>query len=86
MQDVHKRFRTESHSYATPRFNERFPLSLASCEICIVMNDEFQILPISSHLKNITAVPVQEVKIFLDQFGHEFFCLLISTYCLDSRH
>ncbi|KAF3620548.1 N-acetyltransferase 10 [Capsicum annuum] len=58
--DVHKRFRTESHSYATPRFNERFPLSLASCEICIVMNDEFQILPISSHLKNITAVPVQE--------------------------
>ncbi|PHT39483.1 UPF0202 protein [Capsicum baccatum] len=58
--DVHKRFRTESHSLATPRFNERFALSLASCETCIVMNDEFQILPISSHLKNITAVPVQE--------------------------
>ncbi|KAM3341778.1 hypothetical protein P3S68_026744 [Capsicum galapagoense] len=58
--DVHKRFRTESHSYATPSFNERFTLSLASCETCIVMNDEFQILPISSHLKNITAVPVQE--------------------------
>ncbi|PHT98849.1 UPF0202 protein [Capsicum chinense] len=60
--DVHKRFRTESHSYATPRFNERFTLSLASCETCIVMNDEFQILPISSHLKNITAVPVQEAS------------------------
>lgn len=58
--DVHDRFRTESHSYTTPRFNERFVLSLASCETCIVMNDEFQIPPISSHLKNITAVSVQE--------------------------
>ncbi|MCD7470158.1 hypothetical protein HAX54_009819 [Datura stramonium] len=58
--DVHNRFRTESHSHATPRFNERFVLSLASCETCIVMNDKFGIQPISSHMKNITAVPVQE--------------------------
>nr|XP_016509367.1 PREDICTED: RNA cytidine acetyltransferase 2-like [Nicotiana tabacum] len=58
--DVHDRFRTESHSQATPRFNERFILSLASCESCIVMDDELNILPISSHMKSITAVPVQE--------------------------
>lgn len=58
--DVHSRFRTESHSQATGRFNERFILSLASCETCIVMDDEFNILPISSHMKRITAVPVQE--------------------------
>ncbi|CAN4106440.1 unnamed protein product [Withania somnifera] len=58
--DVHSRFRTESHSQATGRFNERFILSLASCETCIVMDDELNILPISSHMKKITAVPVQE--------------------------
>ncbi|KAK4366831.1 hypothetical protein RND71_014711 [Anisodus tanguticus] len=60
LQDVHSRFRTESHSQATGRFNERFILSLASCETCIVMDDELNILPISSHMKKITAVPVQE--------------------------
>ncbi|XP_055833006.1 RNA cytidine acetyltransferase 1-like [Solanum dulcamara] len=58
--DVHSRFRTESHSQATGRFNERFILSLASCETCIVMDDELNILPISSHTRRITAVPVQE--------------------------
>ncbi|KAJ8544107.1 hypothetical protein K7X08_028618 [Anisodus acutangulus] len=58
--DVHSRFRTESHSQATGRFNERFILSLASCETCIVMDDELNVLPISSHMKKITAVPVQE--------------------------
>ncbi|KAG5613420.1 hypothetical protein H5410_024701 [Solanum commersonii] len=58
--DVHGRCRIASHSHATPRFNERFVLSLASCETCIVMNDEFQILPLSPHLRNITASPVQE--------------------------
>ncbi|KAL3613465.1 hypothetical protein CASFOL_042728 [Castilleja foliolosa] len=58
--DVHERFRTESHSQATGRFNERFLLSLASCKSCIVMDDELNILPISSHMKSITQIPVQE--------------------------
>ncbi|XP_024980530.1 RNA cytidine acetyltransferase 2-like isoform X3 [Cynara cardunculus var. scolymus] len=58
--DVHERFRTESHSLATGRFNERFLLSLASCESCIVMDDELNILPISSHMKSVTPVPVEE--------------------------
>ncbi|GER47563.1 tRNA(Met) cytidine acetyltransferase TmcA [Striga asiatica] len=58
--DVHERFRTESHSQAAARFNERFLLSLASCKACIVMDDELNILPISSHIKSITAIPVQE--------------------------
>ncbi|GFP93320.1 upf0202 protein at1g10490 [Phtheirospermum japonicum] len=58
--DVHERFRTESHSQATGRFNERFLLSLASCKSCIVMDDELNILPISSHVKSITQIPVQE--------------------------
>lgn len=51
--DVHERFRTESHSEATGRFNERFLLSIASCKACVVMDDELNILPISSHMKSI---------------------------------
>ncbi|XP_009339476.2 LOW QUALITY PROTEIN: RNA cytidine acetyltransferase 1 [Pyrus x bretschneideri] len=58
--DVHDRFRTESHSKATGRFNERFLLSLASCKSCVVMDDELNILPISSHVRSIIPVPVKE--------------------------
>ncbi|XP_058006358.1 RNA cytidine acetyltransferase 1 isoform X2 [Hevea brasiliensis] len=58
--DVHERFRTESHSEAAGRFNERFLLSLASCKACVVMDDELNILPISSHIRSITPVPVKE--------------------------
>ncbi|EXB24806.1 hypothetical protein L484_005185 [Morus notabilis] len=60
VQDVHERFRTESHAEPTGRFNERFLLSLASCKACIVMDDELNVLPISSHMKSITPVPVKE--------------------------
>ncbi|KAG6775480.1 hypothetical protein POTOM_018936 [Populus tomentosa] len=58
--DVHERFRTESHFRASGRFNERFLLSLASCKACVVMDDELNILPISSHIRSITPVPVKE--------------------------
>ncbi|KAF5950828.1 hypothetical protein HYC85_012821 [Camellia sinensis] len=47
--DIHERFRTESHSEIVPRFNERFLLSLAACTACLVVDDELNILPISSH-------------------------------------
>lgn len=58
--DVHDRFRTESHSQATGRFNERFLLSIASCKACVVMDDELNVLPISSHIRSIKPVPVEE--------------------------
>ncbi|GAA0146893.1 RNA processing factor [Lithospermum erythrorhizon] len=58
--DVYKNFRTESHLQLTARFNERFVLSLASCKACIVMDDELNILPISSHMKSITLVSARE--------------------------
>ncbi|KAK9271864.1 hypothetical protein L1049_002229 [Liquidambar formosana] len=58
--DVHERYRTESHTEAAGRFNERFLLSLASCKACVVMDDELNILPISSHIRSITPVPVKE--------------------------
>ncbi|KAF2076961.1 hypothetical protein CYY_001737 [Polysphondylium violaceum] len=54
--DVHSRFRTEnSKSEVVCRFNERFLLSLAKCDHCLVMDDELNILPISSSSRQIEA-------------------------------
>jgi N-acetyltransferase 10 len=57
--DVHSRYRTESHSEIVPRFNERFILSLSSCKSCVVMDDQLNILPISSHISNLEPVPAR---------------------------
>jgi N-acetyltransferase 10 len=46
--DVHSRYRTESHRQTEPRFNERFILSLSSCEQCLIVDDQLNILPCSS--------------------------------------
>lgn len=62
-QDVHSRFRTESHSEVVPRFNERFILSLASCRSCAVVDDRLNVLPLSSHALKIEAVPAS-VRVF----------------------
>ncbi|KAG0484369.1 hypothetical protein HPP92_008448 [Vanilla planifolia] len=58
--DVHDRFRTESHSKAVARFNERFLLSIASCKACLVVDDELNVLQISSHFRSIQPVLVEE--------------------------
>ncbi|PIO77738.1 hypothetical protein TELCIR_00152 [Teladorsagia circumcincta] len=55
--DVHNRYRTESHTEIVARFNERFILSLASCKDIVVVDDQLNILPISSHIT--TLEPVQ---------------------------
>ncbi|KAK3103722.1 hypothetical protein FSP39_021375 [Pinctada imbricata] len=59
--DVHTRFRTEAHRDVIGRFNERqdtvFLLSLSSCPGALVMDDQFHILPISSHMLGIQPVP-----------------------------
>ncbi|XP_066383402.1 RNA cytidine acetyltransferase 1-like isoform X1 [Miscanthus floridulus] len=81
--DVHERFRTESHTQAAARFNERFLLSIASCKACVVMDDELNILPISSHMKFIQPVTnnedseglskrERELKDLKDQFREDF--------------
>ena len=54
--DAHARFRTEAHVEVTPRFNERFILSLASCASCLVVDDELNVLPISSHIRSIKPI------------------------------
>jgi len=47
-QDVHARYRTDSHASVVPRFNERFILSLGSCDDCLILDDELNVLPIST--------------------------------------
>ncbi|XP_072031061.1 RNA cytidine acetyltransferase-like [Amphiura filiformis] len=55
--DVHSRYRTEAHQDVVGRFNERFLLSLSSCKKCMVLDDQLNILPHSSHILTITPVP-----------------------------
>ena len=59
-QDVHSRFRTEAHNDVIARFNERFILSLASCESCLVVDDELNVLPISAHARKLAPVDVAD--------------------------
>ncbi|VDD92139.1 unnamed protein product [Enterobius vermicularis] len=51
--DVHKRYRTDSHTEIVARFNERFILSLTSCRNCAVVDDRLNVLPLSSHVSKI---------------------------------
>uniref|UniRef100_A0A5K3F4M6 RNA cytidine acetyltransferase n=3 Tax=Mesocestoides corti TaxID=53468 RepID=A0A5K3F4M6_MESCO len=50
--DVHARYRTEAHTDVVCRFNERFLLSLAQNRRCIVLDDRWNILPISKKVIN----------------------------------
>lgn len=54
--DIHSRYRTEAHDDVVARFNERFILSLGSCESCLVIDDELNVLPISGG-KKVKALP-----------------------------
>jgi len=54
--DVHSRYRTEAHNDVVARFNERFVLSLGSCESCLFVDDELNVLPISGG-KNVKPLP-----------------------------
>ncbi|KAI9836538.1 MAG: N-acetyltransferase 10, partial [Sclerophora amabilis] len=54
--DIHSRYRTEAHDDVTARFNERFILSLGSCESCLVVDDELNVLPVSGG-KNVKPLP-----------------------------
>ena len=56
--DVHSRYRTEAHDDVVARFNERFVLSLGSCDSCLFVDDELNVLPISGG-KNVKPLPPQ---------------------------
>ncbi|XDV28691.1 hypothetical protein PO909_031913 [Leuciscus waleckii] len=66
--DVHSRYRTEAHQDVVGRFNERFILSLSSCKTCVVIDDQLNILPVSTHINNIKPVPP---KTQLKQYGFD---------------
>lgn len=57
--DIHSRYRTEAHDDVVARFNERFLLSLGSCENCLVVDDELNVLPISGG-KHVKALPPKD--------------------------
>ncbi|KAF6021224.1 NAT10 [Bugula neritina] len=59
--DVHSRYRTAANLEVTPRFNERFILSLKECANCLVTDDELNILPISSAAANIMSLSSKHV-------------------------
>ncbi|XP_012219686.1 RNA cytidine acetyltransferase [Linepithema humile] len=63
--DVHQRFRTEAHKDVICRFNERFLLSLASCTRCLVVDDQLNVLPLSSH--NLRIEPVHKSDVSEEQ-------------------
>ena len=53
--DVHSRYRTESLRDVVPRFNERFLLSLADCPSFLCVDDDLNVLPFTSNMKNFAA-------------------------------
>lgn len=57
--DIHSRYRTEAHDDVVARFNERFLLSLGSCENCLVVDDELNVLPVSGG-KHVKALPPKD--------------------------
>ncbi|KAI9931599.1 N-acetyltransferase 10 [Aspergillus wentii] len=57
--DIHSRYRTEAHDDVVARFNERFILSLGSCDSCLVVDDELNVLPISGG-KTVKPLPPPE--------------------------
>lgn len=56
--DAHKRFRTDSHQDVEPRFNERFILSLCKSENVLFMDDEMNMLAVSSQFDEISPLTV----------------------------
>lgn len=60
--DVHARYRTEAHQDVVGRFNERFLLSMMSCKNCMVIDDQFNLLPLSSHMINMQPVPAKSLE------------------------
>ena len=56
LQDIHSRFRNDKFGDVVARFNERFLLSLSQCGNCLVVDDELNVLPISSSSRYIKPV------------------------------
>eukprot|EP00163_Fabomonas_tropica_P026614 TRINITY_DN4953_c0_g1_i1.p1 TRINITY_DN4953_c0_g1~~TRINITY_DN4953_c0_g1_i1.p1 ORF type:complete len:1080 (+),score=290.07 TRINITY_DN4953_c0_g1_i1:115-3354(+) len=62
--DVHQRYRTAAHDDVQGRFNERFLLSLAPCKQSLIVDDELNVLALSS-----AAMSIKPVKRHENQAG-----------------
>ena len=63
---MHARYRTEAHSDVVCRFNERFLLSLSQSTRCIVLDDRWNILPISKKVINsLDCIPNREQEEYI---------------------
>nr|CAX72883.1 Killer toxin REsistant [Schistosoma japonicum] len=93
--DVHSRYRTESRHDVIGRFNERFLLSLASNSRCLVLDDQWNVLPLSRKiLSSLTPLPadisdksslveqkeLQKLKVMSLNLKYCFFNCLVITY------
>ncbi|TEB14478.1 N-acetyltransferase [Perkinsus sp. BL_2016] len=82
--DMHKKYRSEdeaggSESGFEPRFNERFILSLGQSKNCIVMDDEMNILPISTATLASLGEPVDSEAVGSKEESFEQVSRLAST-------
>lgn len=65
---MHARFRTDAHKNLTPRFNERFLLSLKSMPLCLMLDDSLDVLPWARQTLHIEPVEAAAVR-FIRQKG-----------------
>ncbi|KAF8570268.1 hypothetical protein P879_03166 [Paragonimus westermani] len=76
--DVHARYRTEAHQDTGCRFNERFLLSLTSNTRCLVLDDRWQVLPLSKKVLNSINVRTEAKTTFLTTDQQELQRLKVS--------
>lgn len=58
--DVHQRFKTKAFNTVYPRFNERFLLSLGKCPSAVFLDDELNLLKISTKKQESSALEAQK--------------------------
>ncbi len=78
---MHARYRTEANVDVVCRFNERFLLSLAQNPRCIVLDDRWNILPISKKVINsLDSLPNREQLEYVSKEQAELAKLKVSIF------
>ena len=84
--DVHARYRTESAGDVTPRFNERFILSLGKCGNCLVCDDELNVLPLSRKVSKLLATKRSDRRVEGQDEVEDEELKLLKESLLDTPH
>ncbi|ESS66257.1 hypothetical protein TCDM_05153 [Trypanosoma cruzi Dm28c] len=69
--DVHARYRTEALRDVVPRFNERFLLSLVDCETALCVDDDLNVLPITTKMQSVENARATSYEAELVLQGHQ---------------